>query len=158
MAAGPLAGLRVLDASDEISRFAVKLLAEAGASVVRVGTGHDTGPAMADPVASARGGLLDWWYDGGIRRAPLDLDTDAGRDSYRALAARADLIIDGMPPGRLAGVGLDHAALLPANERLVQVSLTPFGQSGPWSRWATSDIVAGVLAACCPSRARPTSP
>jgi len=62
--AGPLAGLRVVDVCDDAGRFATKLLAESGASVVRIGQGSH-GPAMSAEDAAARGGLLDWWYDGG---------------------------------------------------------------------------------------------
>lgn len=148
---GPLAGLRVIDLTDDSGRFATKLLAECGASVVRVGDGT-SGPTMAAPAADAVGGLLDWWYDGGKDRAEVDLGTEAGRDGYARLAHRADLIIDTERPGRLASLGLDHPDLVPANPRLVQVSLTPFGRSGPRADWETSDLVAaamgGVLSVC----------
>src|SRR5947209_8625663 len=145
MAAEPLAALRVLDVTDDLGRFATKLLAEAGASVVRVTTGHEHGPRMVDPAAAERGGLLDWWYDGGKISMPLRLDDDTDRQRYRELAAGADLIIDTVSPGRLTELGLDHAALAADHPRLVQVSLTPFGQHGPWAHWSTSDLVAGAL-------------
>ena len=124
MTTGPLAGVRVLDVSDELGRFATKMLAEAGASVVRVTAGHEPGPAMADATAAQRGGLLDWWYDGGKQLVPLRLDDPADQDRYRRLAAVADLIIDTARPGRLAQLGLDHGSLVGDNPRLVQVSLT----------------------------------
>src|SRR5207245_8432944 len=72
-ATGPLDGLRVIDLTDDSGRFATKLLAEAGASVVHVGRSAP-GPAMRADDAAARGGLLDWWYDGGKARHALDLD------------------------------------------------------------------------------------
>jgi benzylsuccinate CoA-transferase BbsE subunit len=145
--AGPLAGLRVVDLTDDSGRFATKLLAECGAAVVRVGQGGP-GPAMTDPDAAAAGGLLDWWYDGGKARVdggPLDLHTDAGRDAYRRLAAAADLVVETEPPGRLATLGIDHPDLVGANPRLTQVSLTPFGRTGPWRDHATSDLVSAAL-------------
>ena len=73
---GPLDGLRVIDLTDDSGRFATKLLAECGASVARLGHGTP-GVSMAAPEASARGGLLDWWYDGGKARVDLDLDEAA---------------------------------------------------------------------------------
>ena len=124
MSTGPLHGLRVVDLTDDSGRFATKLLAETGASIVRAGRG-DSGPPMRDPETAARGGVLDWWYDGGKHRLDLDLDTEAGRDAYRRLAAVADLIIDTEPPGRLAALGLAHADLQVSNPKLVQISLTP---------------------------------
>jgi crotonobetainyl-CoA:carnitine CoA-transferase CaiB-like acyl-CoA transferase len=141
---GVLEGLRVLDLTDDTGRFAGKLLAETGASVAQLRAAFPGAP-MVDPAAAARGGLLDWWYDGGKRRVPLDLATDEGRDAYRRLAATADLIIDTEPPGRLAELGVDHADLVGTNPRLVQVSLTPFGRTGPRAGWQTSDLVTGAL-------------
>jgi crotonobetainyl-CoA:carnitine CoA-transferase CaiB-like acyl-CoA transferase len=143
MATGPLSGLRVIELVDESGRFAGKVLAELGASVVQLHPGFP-GPAMEGD-AAARGGLLDWWYDGGKQRLPLDLAEPAGRDSYRALAAQADLIIETERPGALSELGVDHADLVAANPRLVQVSLTPFGRTGPRADWQTSDLVAGAV-------------
>src|SRR5438034_4030665 len=114
MGQGPLDGLRVVDLTDDSGRFATKLLAECGASVVRIGRGS-SGPAMHAPEAAALGGLLDWWYDGGKQRVDLDLDTDAGRIAYRALGTSADLILETEAPGRLAALGLDHADLTGTN-------------------------------------------
>jgi crotonobetainyl-CoA:carnitine CoA-transferase CaiB-like acyl-CoA transferase len=141
MAVGPLHGLRVVEMTGDEGRLAGKLLAETGASVVRLG------PACAGPpmtVDDARG-VLDWWFDGGKDLLPDDLSSAAGQDAYRRLAARADLIIESAPPGALADLGLDHAALVGDNPRLVQVSLTPFGRTGPRAHWQTSDLVAGAL-------------
>ena len=62
---GALAGLRVLDLTDDLGRFATKLLAEGGASVVKLVGWGSPGRPMADPRAAALGGLCDWWFDGG---------------------------------------------------------------------------------------------
>ena len=144
---GPLQGLRVVDLTDDLGRFATKLLAEMGASVVRVhdGTGVAHGPAMVDASAAERGDLLDWWYEAAKQLVPLDLTTVDGAGAYRRLAARADLIVETMAPGRLAALGLDHADLVAANPTLVQVSLTPFGRTGPRAGWATTDLVTAAV-------------
>ena len=141
---GSLENLRVIDLTDDTGRFAGKLLAETGASVAQLRPGFP-GPPMVDEAAAARGGLLDWWYDGGKRKVPLDLSTPSGLDAYRRLASGADLVIETEPPGRLAELGVDHADLVAANPRLVQVSLTPFGRTGPRAHWQTSDLVVGAL-------------
>lgn len=147
MSKGPLEGLRVVDLTDDSGRFATKVLAEMGATVVRVhdGAGVTHGPAMKDPAAAERGGLLDWWYDANKRMVPLDLTSPAGADAYRRLTSRADLVIETMAPGRLAALGLDHADLVGANPALVQVSLTPFGRTGPRAGWVTTDLVTAAL-------------
>jgi crotonobetainyl-CoA:carnitine CoA-transferase CaiB-like acyl-CoA transferase len=144
MAMGPLEGLRVLDLTNDIGRFATKLLAESGASVIRLGSGA-TGPPMVAPDAATRGGLLDWWYDGGKIRLAVDLVTEEGRDAYRRLAESADLILESEPPGRLAELGIDYPDLAVANSHLVQVSLTPFGRTGPRAHWQTTDLVAAAM-------------
>jgi crotonobetainyl-CoA:carnitine CoA-transferase CaiB-like acyl-CoA transferase len=141
---GALAGLRVLDLSDECGRLAGRLLAEAGAAVVRLRRG-EPGPPMAADITAGRGGLLHWWFDGGVALLPLDLETDEGRRQFRALAARADLLIETEPPGRLAALDLDHPTLASCNPRLVQVSLTPFGREGPRAGWLASDLVSAAL-------------
>src|SRR5690242_20607252 len=114
---GPLHGLRVIDLTDDSGRFATKLLAECGASVARIGRGAH-GPAMRAADAAARGGLLDWWLDGGKEIVAIDLDADDGVAAYRSLAASADLIIETERPGRLAALGIDHADLVSDNPRL----------------------------------------
>ncbi|MEY2450201.1 MAG: hypothetical protein QOH79_3677, partial [Acidimicrobiaceae bacterium] len=144
MGEGPLDGLRVIDLTDDSGRFATKLLAECGASVARLGQGSN-GPAMQSAETAQRGGLLDWWYDGGKRRVSADLDTDEGRSHYRRLAEAADLVIETEAPGRLTDLGIDHDDLVGANPRLVQVSLTPFGRTGPRASWQTTDLVTAAL-------------
>ncbi len=144
MSGGPLEGLRVVDLTDDSGRFATKLLAESGASVVRLGAGM-SGPPMRARDAAARGGLLDWWYDGSKGHLEVALDSDPGADAYRRLAERAELIVETEAPGALAERGLDHGTLVARNPRLVQVSLTPFGRTGPRAHWQTSDLVAAAM-------------
>jgi crotonobetainyl-CoA:carnitine CoA-transferase CaiB-like acyl-CoA transferase len=153
MTNGPLAGLRVVEFTDDTGRFAGKVLAEGGASVVRIGAGFP-GPSML-PEAAPRGGLLDWWYDGGKQSTLIDLSTDGGQADYRRLAENADLVLETEPPGHLADLGLDHADLIGANPTLVQVSLTPFGRTGPRAGWVTSDLVAGALSGVLSISGRP---
>ena len=86
---------------------------------------------MRDADIGARGGLLDWWLEGGKRWVDVDVATEAGRTAYRRLAETADLVIETQPPGRLAELGIDRDDVAAANPALVQVSLTPFGRTGP---------------------------
>ena len=141
----PLHGLRVIDLTDDSGRFATRLLTEMGADVVRVTASGSPGHPMSDARAARLGGVLDWWYDGGKQRAVLDLDTEVDRNRYHQLATLADLIVETERPDRLSGLGLDHAQLRDANPRLCQVSITPFGRTGPWRYWLTSDLVSAAL-------------
>ena len=141
---GALAGLRVVDLTGDSGRFATKLLTELGADVVRAGAGSP-GLPLADPAAAVLGGVADWWYDGGKRRCRIDLSTAEGRDAYRRLAAAADLVVETERPGRLADLGLDYADMSADNPALVQVSITPFGRTGPRAQWLGSDLVAAAM-------------
>lgn len=136
---GALAGVRVLDLCGDVGRFATKLLAEAGAAVVKVAGWGERGAPMADPDADAQGGVLDWWYDGGKTSIAWNPEAVA------RLASVADLVVDDRPAGWLNEHGLDLTALRAVNPRLVHVSLTPFGGDGPRADWRTSDLVAGAL-------------
>ena len=141
---GALSGLRVVDLTGDAGRFATKLLSELGADVVRVGAGSP-GLPLADPASAALGGVADWWYDGGKRRCRLDVSSAEGRDAYRRLAAAADVIVETERPGRLAELGIDYADVSAGNPALVQVSITPFGRTGPRAHWLGSDLVAAAM-------------
>ncbi|WP_423919375.1 CoA transferase [Candidatus Poriferisodalis sp.] len=143
-AQGALSGLRVVDLTGDPGRFATKLLTELGADVVRVGTGSP-GLPLTDRAAAALGGVADWWYDGGKRRCRLDVSIAEGRDAYRRLTAAADLVIETERPGRLAELGIDYADAAADNPALVQVSITPFGRTGPRAQWLGSDLVSAAM-------------
>ncbi len=141
----PLHGLKVVDLTDDSGRFATRLFTEMGADVVRVTANGSPGHPMSDERAARRGGVLDWWYDGGKRRRVLNLDTAEGREQYRRLASAADLIVETERPGRLQALGIDHDQLRESNPRLCQVSITPFGRTGPRRDWVSSDLVSAAL-------------
>ncbi len=142
----PLAGLRVVDDTDDSGRFATKLLTGLGADVVRISRVGSPGiPLRSQADGDPDWGLLDWWYDGGKRRAPVDITQAEGRDAYRRLVAGADLVIETRTPGDLSTHGIDHGDLLADNPALVQVSITPFGRTGPRAHWQGSDLVAAAL-------------
>ena len=141
---GPLAGLRIVDDTDDSGRFATKLLAGMGADVIRVSAAGSMGRPMAGEAASF-GGVLDWWYDADKRRSRLDLSTEGGRESYLRLVERVDVLVETRAPGELAELGLGHERLLEANPSLVQVSITPFGLDGPRAHWKSSDLVSSAL-------------
>lgn len=143
-AVGPLAGLRVIDLTGDLGRFGTKLLAEFGADVCRPSGWGSRGREMPGP-AGRFGGHLDWWFDVAKIPIEIDLDTESGQRRYRELAASADLIIESMPIGYLDERGIDHLQLEAENPTLTQVSLTPFGRSGPRAHWQASDLVAGAL-------------
>ncbi|MGZ5736552.1 MAG: CaiB/BaiF CoA transferase family protein [Burkholderiales bacterium] len=147
---GSLDDLKVLDLSQGLAGpLCAKILADFGADVLKVEPpGGDSARAMAphfghDPhPEKSLVFLLANLNKRGIR---LNLDDAAGRDLMRQLARKADIIVESFAPGYLASLGLDHEALSRDNPGLIMVSITPFGQDGPYSGYASEEIVTYAL-------------
>ena len=71
----------------------------------------------------------------------LDPATRTGAEVFRALIARADVLIENHPPGYLDSIGLGFDALHALNPRLILTSITPFGQVGPYRDWKGTDLI-----------------
>jgi len=146
---GPLWGLRVLDLAERPGAFAAKLLADLGADVIRIEPpGGDpmrmVGPFWHDEPHPDRS-LSFWFYNTSKRSLTLDLTRPAGREIFARLAKRTDAVIETAPPGELERLGLGYEALHRINARLVLVSITPFGQTGPRRHWQTSALIAEAV-------------
>jgi len=144
-----LAGLRVLELADDKGVYCGKLLADMGADVVKVEPPGGDATRLIAPFWGDRPdpdrGLFFLYMNTGKRGVALDLAVPADRARLRTLAARADLVIETLAPGALAGLGLGWEALHTANPRLVLTSITGFGQTGPRRDAPSSDLVAGAL-------------
>lgn len=142
--AGPLAGLRVLEIAHERTAYAGKLLADAGADVCLLeppaGCAQRAHAPFVDDRPDPEGSLSFWHYNTSKRGLTLALDTPRGRDLGRALIGRADVVLDGEDPGRLGSLGIDAESELERCPRLVWVSLTPFGRSGPRANEPATDL------------------
>ena len=141
---GPLAGLRVLELSDEKGQFCGKLMADLGADLIKIEPpgGQNTryvGPFLEDKPHPERS-LSFWHYNTSKRAITLNLETADGRRLFRQMAATADIILETFPPGYLPALGLGYNDLSETNPRLIMCSLTPFGQTGPWRDYLTCDI------------------
>ncbi|TDD40197.1 CoA transferase [Actinomadura sp. KC06] len=131
MSSTPLDGVRVLELGSFIAGpFAGQLLGDYGAEVVKI--------EPCDGDAMRRWGLMRdgqslWWAQlaRNKRSVAVDLRDPRGRDLVRRLAHKADVVVENFAPGRLAGWGLDYAALSAANPKLIMAHVSGFGQSGP---------------------------
>lgn len=155
-ATGPLAGLRVLELADEKGQFCGKLLGDLGADVVKIEPPggercRHVGPFLND-VPHPERSLSFWYYNTSKRGVTLNLETADGRALFRRLADVADVILETFRPGYLASLGLGYEALRETNPRLVFCALTPFGQTGPWRDYVSSDLLhmaaGGEMASC----------
>ncbi|HSR80902.1 MAG TPA: CoA transferase, partial [Hyphomicrobiaceae bacterium] len=153
---GPLAGLRVLELADEKGQFCGKLLGDLGADVVKIEPpgGEATrrvGPFLDDVPHQDRS-LSFWFYNTSKRGVTLNLRVEGGRQLFRRLAVTADVILETFPPSHLASLDLSYRALSAQNPQLIMCSLTPFGQTGPWRDYLSSDLLhmaaGGQMASC----------
>jgi benzylsuccinate CoA-transferase BbsE subunit len=123
--------LRVLDLTDEKGMLCSRLLADMGAEVIR----------LEKPSRSA--GFN--WENLGKRLVTLDVELKQGQDVFRRLLKTADVLVESHPPGYLDALGLGYSRLSRLNPRLIMASITPFGQTGPYRNYKSSDIVASAM-------------
>jgi crotonobetainyl-CoA:carnitine CoA-transferase CaiB-like acyl-CoA transferase len=140
---GPLSGLRVLDLSYVFATpYTGGLLADLGAEVIKVEAPHrlDQSRTSFSPFLDNEPGEAYWDRAGafhvvnrGKRSLSLDLSTDAGREILLALVDQADVLLENFTPRVMRGWGMTHEALARRNPRLVMLSNTGFGSTGPWA-------------------------
>ena len=140
-----LSPYRVLDLTDEQGLLCGKILADLGADVIAVeppggSTARTIGPFYHDEVHPEKS--LFWWaYSVNKRSITLNLETHDGRELLRRLAKDAHFLIESFSPGYMARLGLGYRDLEAINPGLIMVSITPFGQDGPYADYKASDIV-----------------
>jgi len=144
-----LAPYRVLDLTTEIGQYCGRAFAEMGADVIKVEpTGGDAvrriGPFAGDLPGPERS--LYWAVlNAGKKSITCDIEKEAGRVLFRHLLKRADLVLESYPPGYLASLGLDYDSLRAEHPSLVWVSITGFGQDGPYKEYRWSELVGLAL-------------
>jgi len=138
----PLDRLTILDLSRVLAcPFASMILAELGARVIKVeqpGSGDET---RAFEPQLDKDSAYYFACNRSKESITLNLRSDGGRKIARKLAERADVVVENFPVGTLARHGLDYAALSSLNEKLIFVSCTGFGQSGPYAHKKGYDTV-----------------
>ena len=142
--------VKVLDLSEGLAGpLCAKILADFGADVLKVEPPEgDRGRWMAphfggDPHPEKS--LVFLLANLNKRGVTLNLDEADGRELLRALARNTDIIVESFAPGYLESIGLDYESLARENPRLVMVSITPFGQTGPYAGYASEEIVTYAL-------------
>jgi crotonobetainyl-CoA:carnitine CoA-transferase CaiB-like acyl-CoA transferase len=144
----PLDRIRVLDFTHAIAGpTCTQMLQQLGAEVIKVeppGKGDDFRhytehaglPGMSVPFAAVNAGK---------RAVTLNLKSDEGRALALRLAEGADIVVENYRPGVIERLGLGYTALHAANPRLILLSLSGFGQDGPWRDWGAYDHIAQAV-------------
>lgn len=148
-----LGDITVLDLSQGVAGpFCAKLLAGLGAEVVKVeppGTGDPS--RRSEPFLDGRPALensaLFAYLNTSKKSVTLDLGLAKHAQVLKRMAQDCDILVESFAPGYLDSMGLGYDNLSEANHGLIYVSVTPFGQSGPYRDYKGSDIVAQAIGA-----------
>lgn len=155
---GPLAGYRIIDVTQMVSGpMATLLLADQGADVIKVeppGTGDLTralggGPRGMAPIFAT--------INRNKRSIVLDLKDPRGRAALEKLVASADLFVQNFRPGAAERMGIGEAALRRVKPNLVYVSISGFGESGPYVHKRVYDPEVQALSGLAAIQADPTT-
>jgi crotonobetainyl-CoA:carnitine CoA-transferase CaiB-like acyl-CoA transferase len=138
----PLDGITVLDFSHALAGpYCTMLMAAYGAKVIKVeGPDGDIGRTWGPPFNGADAAYFVG-LNSGKQSLAIDLKTSEGLDACRKLAAGADILVENFRPGTMNRLGLDYASLSAANPRLIYVSISGYGQTGPRRLEPAMDLI-----------------
>ena len=144
-----LSGYRVLELSSSLGAFCGKLLRDLGMDVIKVEPpAGDTGrsePPFAKGHQHREGSLRFAYLNAGKRSVTLDISKKSGRKLLLDLVARADVVLETFEPGYLAAQDLGYDALIEKQNKLILLSLTGFGQDGPYAHFKTADLIGNAM-------------
>ena len=146
---GMLSPYRVLDLTDEKGLICGKILGDLGADVIKIerpggDPARNLGPFYHDKPDPEKS--LFWFaFNANKRGITLDIETANGQGIFKRLVKSADIIVESFPLGCMDKLGLGYSTLEKVNPGVILVSITPFGQSGPYKDYKISDIVAWAL-------------
>ena len=136
----PLSGVRVVDFTDGTAGFAGRFLADLGADVVLVEPPEGAASRRAQPQHDGHG-LRFATAHANKRGVVIDKRTAEGRQQLLGLTDGADIFLESHPAGLLTKLGIGHKTMRERNPRLVVVSVTDFGQTGPYRDYKSSEAV-----------------
>ncbi len=146
-----LPGNRVLDLSSSMGSFCGKVLHDLGMEVIKIEPpGGDAGrsePPFAKGHAHREGSLRFAYLNAGKKSITLDITKDRGRKIFLDLVAKSDIVLETCEPGYLTAHNLGWEQLLEQQRKLILVSLTGFGQDGPYAHYKAPDIVGNAMGA-----------
>jgi crotonobetainyl-CoA:carnitine CoA-transferase CaiB-like acyl-CoA transferase len=145
---GPLAGIRVLDLTSVVSGpLATMFLADQGAEVIKIEPlgGDITRRSRQSISASGEFSALFVSSNRGKRSLALDLKRPEAAKIMRKLIASSDVLVQNFRPGTMERLGFGEPALRDLNPRLIYVSISGVGESGPYARKRVYDpIIQGL--------------
>lgn len=166
----PLDGIRVLSFELQVAGpYCTMMLADQGASVIKVERpeGGDTARGGAPKIKNDKGETQSGYFlrfNRNKRSITLNLKSEKGREIFRDLAKKSDVLVENFRPGLLDEMGIGYKALSQLNPGLIYTCISGFGSLegylGPYSKRPAYDIVAqamgGLMNTCGQSDGPPT--
>jgi formyl-CoA transferase/CoA:oxalate CoA-transferase len=142
MTQAPLAGIRVLDASQVLSGpYCSMMLADAGAEVIKIEP-VDGGDHVRSWITEGDFSAYFYAANRSKRSVTIDLKRAGGRALFLDLAERSDVVLENFRPGVMARLGVGYDDVRARNPRAVYCSISGFGQTGPLAPKAAYDLIA----------------
>lgn len=155
---GPCAGIRIVDMSSMIAGpFCSQILADLGAEVIRIeSVGSD--PMRAKyPVYNGMSAMFEQ-MNRGKKSVCVDIKSKEGRELVYALVAEADMFLQNSRPGVMERLGFGYDELKTYNDSLIYVSVSGFGEVGPYSRRPAYDMMIQGLTGFMPTQGSRDNP
>lgn len=136
---------RVLDLTTWEGFFCGKILADLGFDVIKVERPGNScsvikGPFYRDKL-DPENSLYHFAYNANKRGITLEIETRDGQEIFRDLVRKADVVIESFPAGYLDTLGLGYSSLKEINPRIIMGSITPFGTTGPYRDYKSSELI-----------------
>jgi len=140
-----LQGYRVLDLTDAKGFLCGRILGDMGCDVIKIekpggDPSRGIGPFYRD-IPDPEKSLYWFTYNANKRGITLNLESNDGQKIFKKLVERAHFVIESFPPGHMDNLGIGYFSLSQINPAIILTSITPFGQTGPYSHYKASDIV-----------------
>ena len=155
---GPLAGVRVLDLTSVVSGpLATMFLADQGAEVIKIEplAGDITRRSRQSISASGEFSALFVSSNRGKRSLALDLKRPKAAEIMRKLITSADVLVQNFRPGAMERLGFSEPALRELNPRLIYLSISGVGESGPYAKKRVYDPIIQGLSGLADLQAEP---
>ena len=143
--------MKIIDLSHYMAGpYCTKLLCGLGADVIKVekpdggDPARKLGPFPGDKPDPERSGMFSF-LNAGKKGVTLNLKTQLGIEIFKKLIEDADVLVENFEPRVMIGLGLDYESLAKINPKLVMVSISNFGQHGPYRDYKATEIVAEAL-------------
>jgi len=155
---GPCAGIRVIDMSSMVAGpYCSSILADLGAEVIRIESPGSEPMRAKYPLHNGMAAMFEQ-MNRGKKSLSLDVKSEEGRKTIYGLVRQADMFLQNSRPGVMERLGFGYEELKKINPRLIYVSVTGFGETGPFASRPAYDMVIQGLCGFMPVQGRDQGP